>query len=184
MKSTDTKQSRMDATMKLDFTYVPGPKEWMVIHTKSRREKKVAQFCDANGITHYLPLEERIHKYDRKKVVNQAPLFPGYLFCLCDNKHRYRLLMTHQIARILPVKNQQSFIKDIEKIYIAQHGHFNPKSCEYATIGNRMRIIAGPLKGQEGIVMRTKGKQRLILNIDFISQAASIEIEHNCLTPA
>lgn len=63
-------------------------KTWMIIHTKSRREKKIAQYCNSTNIKYYLPLETRIKIYGRKKVQTSLPLFPGYLFCIADEKER------------------------------------------------------------------------------------------------
>ncbi|MCH8860851.1 MAG: transcription termination/antitermination NusG family protein, partial [Thaumarchaeota archaeon] len=75
-------------------------KTWMIIHAKSRREKKIARYCTNMNIKYYLPLEKRIKIYGRKKVQTTLPLFPGYLFCIADEKERHQLLLTHQIANI------------------------------------------------------------------------------------
>ena len=61
-------------------------KNWMVIYSKSRREKKVAQYCSIANLKYYLPLEHRLKVYGRKKIATTQPLFPGYLFCLAEEK--------------------------------------------------------------------------------------------------
>jgi transcription antitermination factor NusG len=38
-------------------------------------------------------------------------------------------------------------------------------------------VIAGPLIGLEGIVVRSKNATRLVLQIDMLGQAASVEID-------
>ncbi len=162
--------------MDLDFKNIPDDKAWVVVHTKSRREKKTAEFCKAAGIPNYLPLESRTFIYARKKVINRVPLFPGYIFCCCAAKEKYHLLMTHHIARILAVTNQSRLLNNLEKIYLAQQGLLDLTPCQPVTAGQRVLVLAGPLTGYEGTVQNIKGRNRLILNVDFIQQAASVEI--------
>jgi transcription antitermination factor NusG len=44
-------------------------------------------------------------------------------------------------------------------------------------------VIAGPLLGLEGIVVETKGDARLVLQIDMLGQAASVEIDIEMVEP-
>ncbi|MHC4587373.1 MAG: KOW motif-containing protein, partial [Planctomycetota bacterium] len=47
----------------------------------------------------------------------------------------------------------------------------------YIKKGQRCRVIAGPLMGLEGIVVRSNNAVRLVLQIDMLGQAASVEID-------
>jgi len=163
--------------MNISFTEIPQNKQWVVIYTKSRREKMVSQFCESNGITHFLPLEKRFKRYGRKKTISHVPLFPGYLFSCCSAKERYNLLITHQIAQLLPVKDQYKLLRDLERVFIAQSHGLDLAPCQYFQKGKRVKIIAGPLCGYEGFMQRVKSSQRIILNVDFIHSAASVEVD-------
>jgi transcription antitermination factor NusG len=44
-------------------------------------------------------------------------------------------------------------------------------------------VIAGPLLGLEGIVVETRGDTRLVLQIDMLGQAASVEIDVDMIEP-
>ncbi len=157
-------------------------KKWMVIHTKSRREKKIAQYCNNMDIKYYLPLEKRIKFYGRKKGQTTLPLFPGYLFVLADGKERYELLLTHHISKILNVSNQFELIEDLEKIYLAESCEFNLILCELKIEGKRARIEIGPMRGLEGLISRIKGRDSIILNVNFINRAAAVEINRSDIT--
>jgi len=161
----------------LNFKTIPENKNWIVLHTKSRREKKVSEFCNKTEIPNYLPLEQRYKQYGRKKVVAMVPLFSGYLFCCCSEKDRYDLLMTHQIAQVIPVVDQYSLLKDLEKLYIAQNAGMDLIPTQHFKNGQKVKIISGPLSGYMGIIQKIKGKKRLVLNVDFIRQAASVEVD-------
>jgi len=52
---------------------------------------------------------------------------------------------------------------------------------KYIKAGRRCRIIAGPLTDLTGIVVRAKNITRLILQIDMLGQAASVEIDIDML---
>lgn len=151
-------------------------KKLMVIHTKSRREKKVAYYCNNVEIKYYLPLESRIKIYGRKKVQTTLPLFPGYLFVLADEKERYELLLTHHISKILKVTNQFELIEDLEKIYVAENCEINLIPCELNIEGRKARIEIGPMRGLEGLIFRIKGRDRIILNVNFINRTAAVDI--------
>ena len=157
-------------------------KNLKVIHTKSRREKKVAQYCNNVEIKYYLPLETRIKIYGRKKVQTTLPLFPGYLFVLADEKERYELLLTHHISKILKVSNQFELIEDLEKIYVAESCEINLVPCELNIEGRSARIEIGPMRGLEGIICKIKGRERIILNVNFINRAAVVEINRSNIT--
>ena len=157
-------------------------KTWMIIHTKSRREKKIAQYCTNTDIKYYLPLEKRIKIYGRKKVQTTLPLFPGYLFCIADEKERYQLLLTHQIAKILKVSNQLRLLKDIEKIFIVESAYYSLNPCELHIEGIKARIKTGPLSGIEGIISRLKGKDCIVLNVNIINRAAAVYLNRADIT--
>ena len=153
----------------------------MVIHTRSRREKKVAHYCNAVDIKYYLPLESRIKIYGRKKVQTTLPLFPGYLFVLVDEKERYELLLTHHISKILKVSNQIELLEDLEKIYIAESCEKNLIPCELKIEGRRAKIETGSMRGLEGVISRIKGRDRIVLNVNFINKAVAVEINRSVI---
>ena len=156
--------------------------KWDVIYTKSRRETKVADYCLKESIRFYLPLEKRTKCYWNKKVHTTLPLFPGYIFCSANKKEQYELLLTHDIVRILNVSNQFELIEDLEKIYIAESYEINLIPCEFNIEGRRARIEMGPMRGLEGLISRIKGRDRIILNVNFINRAAAVEINRTDIT--
>ena len=157
-------------------------KSWMIIHTKSRREKKIAQYCNSMDIKYYLPLETRIKNYGRKKVQTTLPLFPGYLFCLANEKERYQLLLTHHIANILKVSNHLELLEDIKKIFIAESADYSLRPCELHIEGIKARIKTGPLSGIEGIVSRLRGKDCIVLNVNIINRATAVYLNRADIT--
>lgn len=157
-------------------------KRWMVLYTRSRREKMVAHCCSTMGLKHYLPLEKKISFYERKKVQTELPLFPGYLFCLADIKDKYRLMLTHHIAKVISVSNQKELLEDLCRIYTAENADMKLIPCEHNTEGRRAKIEIGPMRGLEGIISRIKGQYRIILNVNFLQRAAAVEVDRSYIT--
>ena len=168
----------------LELTRLEGSenKSWMIIHTKSRREKKIAQYCNSMDIKYYLPLETRTKIYGRKKVQTTLPLFPGYLFCLANEKERYQLLLTHHVANILKVSNYLELLEDIKKVFIAESANYSLSPCELHIEGIKARIKTGPLNGIEGIVSRLKGKDCIVLNVNIINRATAVYLNRTDIT--
>src|SRR5882672_11812821 len=55
-------------------------KKWLVFYTKSRHEKKSAEFLVRRGFEVFLPLQKVMRQWsDRKKKV-EVPLFNSYIF--------------------------------------------------------------------------------------------------------
>ena len=91
-------------------------RKWYVFHTKSRREKKIAEFCLNENIHFFLPLEKRITYSGKRKHIFYPPLFPGYFFCCINWEERYNLYTTNNISYTIEVKNQYRLINDLTYI--------------------------------------------------------------------
>jgi len=124
---------------------------------------------------------------DRRKKI-QVPIFPGYLFVrsLLDNYEQLKILQTPGVVRIvcsedgpLPVPdNQMSSL--ITLLNNASVLTIHP----YLQEGMRVRIVNGPLYGCEGILVRKKHeKSRLVVAIDIIQQAVSVELNEDDVEP-
>ena len=53
----------------------------------------------------------------------------------------------------------------------------------YLKSGDRCRVVAGPLIGIEGFVVRRKGLCQLVLQVAILGQAAAVEIEADLVEP-
>jgi transcription termination/antitermination protein NusG len=53
----------------------------------------------------------------------------------------------------------------------------------YLTVGRRVRILAGPLAGQEGILLRGKGNWRVVLSVQLIQRSIAVEVDTASLEP-
>ena len=154
-------------------------KQWIVVRSKPRSEKVAHNELVKKNIEAYLPLLKERRKWsDRKKWV-EFPLFSSYLFARIDIKDSIFVLQTQGVNTIVKFGKQIAIVQNsvIEAIRLAMEGGYELEPVEYFVEGNRVEVVAGPMKGVKGIVAKLKGQNRLIIKIDAIQQALSIQIE-------
>jgi transcription antitermination factor NusG len=56
-------------------------------------------------------------------------------------------------------------------------------SWPYLTAGDTVLIESGPLAGLEGILLRTKGKYRLVVSVNLLQRSVAAEIDRGWVRP-
>jgi transcriptional antiterminator RfaH len=156
---------------------------WFVAHTRPRCEKKLAQFCQREGLSATLPCYRSPRKYRGKTVVFQKPLFPGYVFLQMSNEHRAKIWRNDYIANLLEVTDQEHFIRQMADVLRAVESDLEIRLAPAIGEGTRVKINNGPLRGVEGWVERRYGMNTVLLRLDFIGQAAAVKLNATDLEP-
>jgi len=81
------------------------------------------------------------------------------------------------VVHLLEVPDQDGFLGELSRIERAISAGAPLVPHKYIEKGQWCRVIAGPLLGLEGIVVQNRGNTRLVLQIDILGQAASVEID-------
>jgi transcription antitermination factor NusG len=155
-------------------------KNWYALSTKARHEKKVHNQLTQKGITSYLPLQNFYRRWsDRYKEI-QEPLFSCYVFVKIALKDRLTVLQTDGAVRLVSFNGIPATIPDdqINAIRTLLENNYQIERVDYLTPGQKIQVIQGPLKGIKGILVEVKNSHRLILRIDSIMQAISIDIDY------
>ena len=151
--------------------------QWWVVHTKSRNEKALAHDLISKDISYFLPMSWKVRRKSRRTLRSLLPLFNGYLFYCGKENDRVELLKTNRVAHLIEVSDQQKLLEELVQIDQALRSGAPLTPHKYIKAGQKCRVIAGPLIGLEGIVVRSKNATRLVLQIDMLGQAASVEID-------
>ena len=150
---------------------------WWVAHTKSRNEKALAQNLLRKDISYFLPMSWKTRHRSGRKIRSLLPLFSGYLFFCGDESQRIELLRTNRVANLIEVKDQQKLLDELLQVEQALKAGAPLVPHKHIKTGQQCRVIAGPLTDLKGIVVKTKSIMRLVLQIDMLGQAASVEID-------
>ncbi len=151
--------------------------EWFVAHTLPRREKKLKQFCETEGISVTLPCYRSVHKYRGKVVSFDKPLFPGYVFLQLFQDDRQKLIRNDHVAKLLQVYDQALFTQQLSEILKALETSLEIFLVPSIGVGSRVKVKTGPLRGMDGWVEQRFGMSTVLLRLDFIGQAAAVKVQ-------
>ena len=149
---------------------------WWVAHTKSRNEKALADDLASKKISYFLPMTWKVKKIRGRTTKSLLPLFGGYLFFCGEERQRVETLKTNRVANLIDVVDQRRLVEELSQIEQAIAGGANLSPHDYIKVGQRCKVIGGALAGLAGIVVKTRNETRLVLQIDMLGQAASVEI--------
>lgn len=158
---------------------------WFAIQVKARCEKVVAHALHCKGYEEFLPLcHARRCWSDRVRDV-ELPLFPGYLFCRLDPSRRLPVLTTPGVGAIVSCGRAPAPVDpaEVEAIQNVVRSGAPAAPWPYLDIGERVRIEAGPLRGLEGILLRLKNSQRLVVGVRLLQRSIAVEIEEGWVVP-
>lgn len=152
---------------------------WYVAHTRARNEKALSEDLARLGIAHYLPLVARETRSRRTGRISRStvPVFSGYVFFNATQEQRYRSLTTNRIARILVVPQQEQFVAELERIARLLTTDEQFSVVQRIGAGDWGRIVAGPLRGIEGVILRRAGRWRLSMNVTILGQSVQVDVD-------
>jgi transcription antitermination factor NusG len=115
---------------------------------------------------------------DRRKRL-EMPLFPGYVFVRIPLRQRVSVLTAPGVIRLVGFNNRAAALPDeeVDKLRSIVKQGLNAEPHPYLVAGHKVRITRGALQGMQGVLIRKKGRLRLVLSIDLIQQSATIEID-------
>ena len=157
--------------------------KWWVLHTRARHEKVIATTLEKYKIDYYLPLVHTVRTRARRTLSSEIPLFPGYLFLRGQARACEVAWKTNRVANILPVDNQKQFQDELQHIYRVVESGVPVDLYPALRAGRRCRIIAGSLRGIEGVVIRRKSTSRVYVSATFVGQSAVIEVDSADVEP-
>jgi transcriptional antiterminator RfaH len=154
-------------------------KNWYAIYVKSRNEKQVSSLLKKQKIEHYLPLMKSLRIWsDRKKIV-EIPLFSSYIFVHIDDKEYYDCLQVQGVVRFVSFEGRRVVVPDCQIAAIIKYVETGEEIIgnegEY-TVGKRVKVNRGGMKGLEGRLIQVLGKQRVKVEIDSIQQSLFLHI--------
>lgn len=153
-------------------------KNWIAVYTKSRHEQIVINELNKKNIESYCPmLKERRQWSDRKKWVH-FPLFRSYVFANIEIKENIYVLQTIGVNKIVQFQKKISIIPNqvIDNIKNIIKGGYKVEQADYFIKGDEVCVVSGPLKGLDGVVLDLRGANKIIIKIEAIQQAFSVEI--------
>jgi len=160
-------------------------KNWYVVNTRPRWEKKIATFLDNKGFEYYCPLNKVTKQWsDRKKVVNE-PLFKGYIFIKLEEAEKFKILDIDGILNFIYWIGKPAIVRDTEIENIKKY------LCEFEDVeigefkmekGQEVIINQGVLMNYKGIILEIKNNKAWV-RINSMGIVLSAEFKKERLIP-
>lgn len=152
---------------------------WYAIWTRSRHEQVVREQLERKSVEAFLPTITRWSRWkDRKKKIDW-PLFPGYCFARFDPTARLAILKCTGVVSIVSFDGELAPIpaQEIDSIRRLVETDLQYDPCPLIREGTMVEVMHGPLRGVVGRLVRKGSRARLVLSVDLIGQAVSVEVD-------
>lgn len=158
---------------------------WFALRVKPKHEKTASSALGAKGYECFLPLYLSRRKYGGRFKNFHLPLFPGYTFARFDPDDRLGILKTDSVLSILGNGKELVSVPDeeIETLQLVVKSKLAVHAHPFLNIGDRVRLAEGPLRGSEGILVRTEGNDHLVVSVTILQRSLSLQIERAWVRP-
>jgi transcription antitermination factor NusG len=160
---------------------------WYACYTRARHEKRVCRMLSERGFEMYLPLIERESQWkDRRKVVSW-PLFPSYVFGRFGATDMHRVLSVPGVSTLVKANGRPAPIPDEElenvRRFVAalKTAGVEPERRPYLAEGEWVEVTSGPLEGVRGVVVKSRGRRRVVIGLQAIGQGLEVDIRTSLL---
>lgn len=153
-------------------------RQWWAMYTMARREKELMRRLRALDIAYYAPLvPTRTRSPNGRVRQSYVPLFASYVFVYAHQLQRQQALSTNCISRTLEVPDGARLVHDL--LQVQRLIELNAPLTIEARIepGRRVRVRSGPMAGLEGVVVKRRNKDWLVVAVEFLQQGASVMLE-------
>jgi len=164
-----------------DYTEI----RWYAAYTCAHHEKRVAEQLRWKSVEHFLPVYEAVRRRKDRRVRLEMPLFPGYVFVRLALCHRLPVLQIPSLVRLVSFNGSPAILPDdeIESMRKGLAGGVRAEPHPYLAAGRRVVIRSGPLEGRQGILLRRKGRLRVVLSIDLIARSVVTDMDEADVEP-
>jgi len=158
---------------------------WYALTVPYQHERQTEKALQSKGLETLLPVYRSRRQWsDRVKGV-EIPLFAGYVLCHFDLNDRIHVMDTPGVARIvgfggMPAALEDSEIGSIQQMVLSK---LPLAPWPYLKAGDRVRVEHGPMRGQEGTLVRTKDSLHLVINIDVLQRSVAVQVDREAIVP-
>jgi transcription antitermination factor NusG len=159
--------------------------QWYAIRVRTRFERTVAEALSGKGYEAWLPVRVNKRRWKDRVASVEAPLFQGYVLGRLDAHKRLPVLTIPGVRQIVGFDGQPAPIPDREiralQAAIASGREFGV--WPYLREGHRVRVIEGPLRGVEGILVQVRETSQIVLSINLLQRSVAVQFERDSVEP-
>ena len=154
---------------------------WVAVQVRTLHERLAAEHLALRGYECFLPLQlsrselaSGVHYADKSR-----PLFPGYLFCRYKTQYSFRIVQAPGVIRILGIRGVPSTVPDdeMDAVFRIVKSRCYSRPGHFPCIGQRVRVVSGPLCGLEGILVFNDRTSKVVVNVTLLRRSVAVEID-------
>jgi transcription antitermination factor NusG len=152
---------------------------WYALKTRSRHERVVRDALELRGIECFLPVSRDRHRWSDRIRLVETPLFSTYLFVRLPVAPPRPSVGVKGVVELVSMGGVPAPVGD-EEVDALRRLSFAGVALErhrFLRSGQRVRIRSGPFRGIEGTLVRRKGREKLVINVDLFAQAAALTLD-------
>lgn len=161
-----------------DVDMAPVPR-WFAVYVMPRHEKRVAQHFHVRQIEHFLPLYDAQRRWKNGTLkAAQLPLFPNYLFAKITRIERVSVLEVPSVLWIVGDARDSSALADsyVQRLRTVVGQRRTEPQASFV-VGEMVRVKSGPLADLEGLLIRQKGRFRVVVTVELINRSMAVELD-------
>jgi transcription termination/antitermination protein NusG len=155
---------------------------WFAVWTRSQCEPKVEDGLRRKAYEVFLPRVRVPSRRRDRRVVLDQPLFPGYVFLrFVPSREGYiGVASTDGVVKVLgerwdalhPIADDQ--VEAVRRIVTAGE---RVRPVPWIRVGDRVRIVDGPLAGLEGFVQAWRARRAtFVVSVDLLKRSVGVEV--------
>jgi transcription antitermination factor NusG len=158
---------------------------WYAVYTSANHEKRVAEQMAQRSVEHFLPQYASVRRWKDRRVQLDLPLFPGYVFVRLALRDRLRVLKIPSVVCLVSFGGQPAALPDEAVAHLRDglSGNLRIEPHPYLRCGRRVRLLRGALAGVQGILLRKKGRLRVVMSIELIARSVAVEVDLADIAP-
>jgi transcription antitermination factor NusG len=167
-----------------------GHAKWHAVWTRSNCEQLVFDQLAGKGFHAFLPKMAEWSRRAGKAHRILVPMFPGYLFLhdALEARGYVEVLKTRGIVAVLGQrwdKLAEVPEAEIDAIVQLERAGLPIRPHGYLREGERVRIESGPLRGVQGILLRSDPRKNvLVVSIELLRRSVAVEVGHELVAAA
>ena len=156
---------------------------WFAAVVRPKSEKLVHRLLGQKQIESYVPLVERVRRYQSKIRKSQIPLLNGYVFVHLEPLQLIKVLETEHVYKVVKFQGKPAEVSQVEIDFlkaITGEAYEARQVFEPLAKGDRVMIKGGQLTGVKGTLVEFEGKERVLVELQTlgVNLAMSIPLSH------
>lgn len=180
MPSSDRSPS---SKRRLSKSTSPSFTRWHVVHTHMNSEGLASSHLERQGFCVFLPKRRRIIRHARKSYEVRDAFFPRYLFVAFDIKRTQwrRINSTIGVSNLLCIQSRPLALPPglVEDLIAATDSDGILRRCENLEVGQKVRILSGPLEDSIGKLAENSDNEEVKIFIELMAREVSVYIQRD-----